>query len=156
MTPAPAASTEPGAEFRRVLVGWDGSADAIAALRAAVAVVGQHAGHVVALAVLPLAPHFDAGRDRTGELDAARHQVSLRFELASHNLTVPGGTRVSLQFAEGQHVARSLCDHSAEHGFDLLVVGRQGEGGVLPHRLGRVTEAVIRSSTVPLLLVSAK
>jgi nucleotide-binding universal stress UspA family protein len=89
-------------------------------------------------------------------MDAARHQVSLRFELASHGLAESSGTRVSLQFAEGDHVARALCDHATEHGFDLLVLGRHGGGGILPHRLGRVAEAVVRSSTVPLLLVSAQ
>ena len=39
--------------FRRMLVGWDASRDAAAALRAAAAIAGDEQGQVVALAVLP-------------------------------------------------------------------------------------------------------
>jgi hypothetical protein len=42
--------------FRRVLVGWDGSADSIEALGAAASIAGGDGDHVVALAVLTPAP----------------------------------------------------------------------------------------------------
>ena len=48
-----------------------------------------------------------------------------------------------------------ICSYAAEHGFDLLVLGRHGQGGRTRTRLGRVAETAARSSPVPLLLLSA-
>ena len=46
------------------------------------------------------------------------------------------------------------CAYATEHAFDLLVLGRHGDGGTLHPRLGRVPEAAARASAVSLLLVS--
>lgn len=61
--PLPAPSPR---RFRRVLVAWDASADATAALRAAAAIVGDESGHVVALAILPAPFHLEQERDQGG------------------------------------------------------------------------------------------
>ena len=52
-------------------------------------------------------------------------------------------------------MARSICDYADEHGFDLLVLGRHGDGGLLRHRLGHVAEAAAKSSRIPVLLLGA-
>jgi len=49
--------------FRRILVGWDGSADSVAAFRMAVAIMGDAPGAVTAFAVLPDLPRPEAYRD---------------------------------------------------------------------------------------------
>ncbi len=54
-----------------------------------------------------------------------------------------------------QHIPDTLCDYAAEHGFDLLVLGRRGDGGAVAGKLGHVADAVARTASVPLLLVSA-
>jgi nucleotide-binding universal stress UspA family protein len=61
----------------------------------------------------------------------------------------------SLTAAESRHIAGSLCDYAAGHGFDLLVVGRHGDGGFVRPRLGHIAESAARSCKIPLLLVSA-
>jgi nucleotide-binding universal stress UspA family protein len=63
--------------------------------------------------------------------------------------------RISLHTARSRHVARSICDYATEHGFDLLVLGRHGDGGLLHPRLGHIAEAAARAATVPVLLISA-
>jgi nucleotide-binding universal stress UspA family protein len=63
--------------------------------------------------------------------------------------------RVNLHTARGRHVARSICDYATEHGFDLLVLGRHGDGGLLRPKLGHIAEAAARGSKIPVLLVSA-
>ena len=69
---------------------------------------------------------------------------------------MPGAARarVSLQIVEDGDPARAVCDYAAEHGFDLLVLGRHGDGGVLHRRLGRVAETAARAGKLPVLLLS--
>lgn len=158
MIPAPdstgaAAGVRIRCPYRQVLVGWDGSADAAAALRAAAGIVADSAGRVVALAVLAPAASLeqpDPGA-ADGEVTAARQS----FERARQALPLGPGARLSLHVAWGHHPARSLCEYAAEHGFDLIVVGRHGEGSLVPHRLGHVAEAAARASQIPVLLLSS-
>jgi nucleotide-binding universal stress UspA family protein len=140
--------------FHRVLVGWDASADAAEALSTAVTLVAGEHGHVVALAVVQHAWTAEAADNHDRELAAIRQRTEATFERA--RAAVAGrGVRMSLQIVEDRHVARAVCDYAVEHSFDLLVLGRHGDGTVLRHRLGRVAEAAARGSAVPLLLLGA-
>ena len=141
--------------FRRVLVGWDASRHAAAALNAAAAIVGDGEGHVVALAVLPAAGHAETAGERSANESAARQRVRAPFERLHAELAAPRGVRISLAFTQDSHVSRALCGYATEHGFDMLVLGRHGEGGVLGGKLGHVAEAAVRSAPIPVLVVSA-
>jgi nucleotide-binding universal stress UspA family protein len=138
--------------FRRVLVGWDASADAAEALSAAAAIVGGGAGHVVALTVVPAGPGAEAADEQQSERAAIRRRVEERFERVRGSAA---GVRMSLHIVEDRQVGRTVCAYAAEHGFDLLVLGRHGDGGTLRSRLGRVAETAARGSAVPVLLLGA-
>jgi nucleotide-binding universal stress UspA family protein len=142
--------------FRRVLVGWDSSADAAEALGAAASIAGRDNGHVVALAVVPAALSTEATDDQESERAAVRHRAEDQFERALRAGALDRGVRMSLHIVEDSRVARAVCDYAAEHGFDLLVLGRHGDGGALHPRLGRVADAAVRASRVPVLLLSAR
>ncbi|MFI5065746.1 MAG: universal stress protein [Streptosporangiales bacterium] len=158
MIPAPdATGTDTGIRascpYRQVLVGWDGSADSVAALHAAAGIVGDCAGRVVAVAVLPPSASMEQpGSGAAGSEAAAARQS---FEHARRALLLGPGTRMSLHVARGQHAAQSICQYAADHGFDLIVLGRHGEGGLVPHRLGHVAETTARDSRIPVLLLSS-
>ncbi len=66
--------------FRRLLVGWDGSRDASAALPAAAAIAGDDEGHVVALAVLQPVWHAETAQERSANEIAARDRVKGPFD----------------------------------------------------------------------------
>jgi nucleotide-binding universal stress UspA family protein len=143
-----------GPVFRRILVGWDCSPGAAAALRAAVAAADPGAGHVVALAVLRPAPHSESRAENAADLEARREHAIRMFGKARDELKAGSGPRVSLQFAEAADAARTLCGYADEHGFDLLVVGRHGTGGLLHAKLGHVAQAAARDSRLTVLLAA--
>ena len=139
--------------FRRVLVGWDASADAAEALCAAAAIVRGDAGHVVALTVVSAVQGAEAADEQESERAAIKRRVEEGFERMRESAAI--GVRMSLHILEDRQVGRAVCAYAAEHGFDLLVLGRHGDGGALRPRLGRVAEAAARGSAVPVLLLSA-
>ena len=140
--------------FRQVLVGWDGSPGSVAALRTAAAIVGDGPGRVIALAVLPRARHLEEEPGQAGT-DADGGHARQTFEVTRSAIAAAVPARISLHTEEGRDAARALCDHATEHGFDLMVLGRHGDGGVLRSRLGHVAEAAARASRIPILLVGA-
>jgi nucleotide-binding universal stress UspA family protein len=142
------------APFRQVLVGWDGSPGSVAALRAAAAIVGAGPGRVIALAVLPRPSHLEEEPGQPGAEDSGS-LMRQTFEATRAAIASSSPTRISLHTEEGRQAARCLCDHAAEHGFDLLVLGRHGDGGILHQKLGHVAEAAARACGIPVLLVSA-
>lgn len=141
--------------FRQVLVGWDGSPGSVAALRTAAAIVGDGPGRVIALAVLPRPPRREDEPDQAGPEDATGGHARQAFEAARSAIAAGAPVRISLHTEESRDAARALCDHATEHGFDLMVLGRHGDGGLLHPRLGRVAEAAARASRIPVLLVGA-
>jgi nucleotide-binding universal stress UspA family protein len=145
-----------GGPFRRVLVAWDGSPDSVAALSAAAALVSGGRGHVVALTVLPERAHVEGGGSQPDAESGDAARVRENFAHARAALQETSRARIDLHTAPGRQVARSLCAYATEHGFDLLVLGRHGDGGVLHPRLGRVAEAAVKDSTVPVLLVGRR
>ncbi len=143
--------------FRRVLVGWDSSPGAATALLAAAAIADDETGRVVALAVLRPVPRGEGGaEERAAEMSRHRRQAEESFGKARD--TVPGATRarVTLEFTESSDAARALCDYADTHVFELLVLGRHGNGGVLHPRLGHVAETLARKSGLPLLLLGGQ
>jgi nucleotide-binding universal stress UspA family protein len=146
----------PGGPFRRVLVAWDGSPDSVAALTAAAALVSGWSGHVVALTVLPERAHVEGRQSQPGAEPGAADRVRQNFARARAALQATSRARIDLHTAAGRQVARSLCGYATEHGFDLLVLGRHGDGGLLHPRLGRVAAEAAKASEVPVLLVGAR
>jgi nucleotide-binding universal stress UspA family protein len=107
---------------------------------------------VVALTVVPAGPGAEAADEQQIERAAIRRRAEERFERVRRSAS---GVRMSLHIVEDRQVGRAVCAYAAEHGFDLLVLGRHGDGGALRSRLGRVAETAARDSQVPVLLLGA-
>jgi nucleotide-binding universal stress UspA family protein len=142
--------------FHRVLVAWDGSPDSVAALEMAAAVTGDEHDHVVAYCVLPAPPHVEAWRDDAGELPAPTRHVLEAFEATKSAIAAARPVRITLHTCEDRRIAESICNYASEHDFDLLVIGRHGDGGVLHPKLGHIAQVAARESTVPVLLISGR
>lgn len=46
--------------------------------------------------------------------------------------------------------------YAEEHGLDILVLGRRGDGARRKSRLGRVADRAVQNCSVPVLLLSAR
>lgn len=70
------------------------------------------------------APAHNGGGD-----EARRNRErTARFERARRAAAAGRDVRMSLQIVEDKQVARAVCDYAVEHAFDLLVLGRHGDG----------------------------
>lgn len=142
--------------FHRVLVAWDGSRDSVAALKMAAAVTGDEHDHVVAYSVLPAPPHVEAWRDDAGDLPAPVRHVFEAFEATRNAINATRPVRVTLHTCDDRRIAESICGYAQDHEFDLLVIGRHGNGGIAHPKLGHIAKVAARESKVPVLLVSGR
>ena len=110
----------------------------------------------MALAIVPEAAPAEAWQEREGEEPEDRRWARESFARARESIAKTSSAQIDLHIEEGRHAAQSLCAYASEHVFDLMVLGRHGDGGMLHPRFGRVAKAAATSSTVPVLLVSAR
>lgn len=137
---------------RRILVGWDCSPGAAAALRAVAALAADGTATVVVLAVLKPAPHTEDAEEGAADFDERQRFAEKSFARVREELPGSLRERVSLRFAESGDAAGTVCEYASRHGFDLLALGRHGTGGVLHPRLGHVAATAARKAALPVLL----
>jgi nucleotide-binding universal stress UspA family protein len=134
--------------FRMILVPYDFSPDAAAALRVAGAMAEAERGEVRVLHVMTPAypPHGGPLRPPAHAVDATArilHSVATRA-LRRRNV------RVWTRVAVGQPVAAIVA---AARTVDCVVMGTRGRSGFARLVLGSVAERVVRTSPVPVLTV---
>jgi nucleotide-binding universal stress UspA family protein len=139
--------------LRRILVGWDCSPGAAAALRAVAALAADEDAAVIVLAVLKSAPRTEDVAEGTADFDERKVFAEKTFARAREGLPDGVRSRVSLRFAESGDAAGTVCEYASQHEFDLLALGRHGVGGVLHPRLGHVAATAARKAAMPVLLV---
>jgi nucleotide-binding universal stress UspA family protein len=122
-----------------VLVGYDGSPQSVAALDAAVELLGERLGRVTAATVVPY--------DHLPEVERlASKQLGRLAER-------PGAVTPDLKLLRG-HPSLALCEYAVDSGYELIVVGTRGTG-ITKAILGSAASELARDSTVPVLLVGA-
>ena len=143
--------------FRRVLAGYDGSPDGAEAVRAAAAIASRDGGHVVALSVLRHAPHTDGDADSDREGSTVRQFAeTLLGGAPGERCQATDAVRLSAQiiYTDLDSPAQVVSDYATDHGFDLLVLGRHGNGRRRKTRLGQVADRAVQTCAVPVLLLS--
>jgi nucleotide-binding universal stress UspA family protein len=139
--------------LRRIVVGWDCSPGAVAALRSAAALAADGDAAVVVLAVLKAAPQTEDAAEGAADFDERRLFAQETFARAVGGLPERLRERVSLRFIESGDAAGAVCEYASQHEFDLLALGGHGTGGMLHPRLGHVAATAARKAALPVLLV---
>lgn len=138
--------------YRKVLVGFDGSAGARRALTQALRLAARDGATVHVLSVIEHLPHYAA---TVGDVDetreaAERHVALLQAE--ARRLTEQHGLDIETHVRAG-HPAKALVDYAREGRFDLLVIGRAGHSGVWGMFLGTTSDKVVRHAPCAVLVV---
>jgi nucleotide-binding universal stress UspA family protein len=147
--------------YSKIVVAVDGSSTSDLALQEAIRVSGGSGATILALYVVDNAMVlFDAGYYDPSQIERAFVESGTRaLEAASKVLGEAGAkfeTRLVTEPAVVGDIAGSINAAANEWGGDLLVIGTHGRRGVRRLVLGSVAEAVIRQSTMPVLLVRGK
>jgi nucleotide-binding universal stress UspA family protein len=151
---APSHLETPRLRIRNVMLATDFPAGAHAALRAAAALTKQFDSTLFILHVVP--PVIVYAREEVGMLDPTMLEANITVA-KSH---MDALTRdPALQFINHREILvstpiiASIEDAVAEYKIDLLVMGTHGASGLEKLMLGSVAEAVLRSSSCPVMVV---
>ena len=149
MTPdAPSAG---GGVFRRILVGYDGSAEAQHALRVGSALAADLHGETHVLLVVRPGAHAETPEERERALTA--EHTNLSKGLSSLQTQTQRSWDVTTGAVYADDPAQAIAAYAEEHGFDLVVVGGHGREQSTHRGLGRSLEALLRHHPCPVLVV---
>ncbi len=145
-------------EGLRILVAIDFSPESERALRAARELARRSQGRLTLAHVRPLSDvraavveeRVDLLKGRAGSLGEAmaRHYEERLKSLAT------GGRRETRKILSGK--PSLALRREARHGYDLLVMGSRGRGGVTAALLGSTVQEILTRSPVPVLVVGPR
>ena len=151
--------------FTNILVALDGSELAEQALPVAKDVARSSNATIHLIQVVSRQPELEAARGGDTSIQAAELTRDLAHQLVEARLSrgkeyLEGtagqlkseGFEAETAIREGAAV-ENIVDYSKEHGIDLVVMSSHGYGGIKRLLLGSVTDRVIRSCEVPVLVM---
>jgi nucleotide-binding universal stress UspA family protein len=147
--------------YKRILVPLDGSETAWNALETALELAVDMAAelrpiYVVDVPVLAFdSPGFDPGIIRDA-FEQEGQRVSAQAEARMKQHGVAGAARIEEVAGPGEDVAERILLAAGDWHADLIVMGTHGRRGLRRLVLGSVAERVLRSTTLPVLLVSSR
>jgi|SRR5579875_738583 len=141
--------------YRKVLVAYDGSASADAALRAALDLSRSAPELTLAtLAVEPDALPFAARSDEIAELECDGQVACERLQARAVAEGAQRGVRVTTMVATGDPAEQIV--HCAQEGnFDLIILGRKHHSRVREYAGGTTVEHVLRHASCDVLIAHA-
>lgn len=141
----------PGSQLRRLLIGFDGSPEAVDAIDLAID-LGRHLdAELTLLSVLPGNAHLETREARAQAERAARSQLDGHLGAPRARAAAAGVRLSEVVLFEGDP-ADALAGYAAEHGFDLVVIGSHGRERATHPGLGRVVERLLRQPRCPVLI----
>jgi nucleotide-binding universal stress UspA family protein len=137
--------------YHRILVAIDGSPDAEAALRHA-ATLAQDQNALITLLTVAPPPATPVGAGASAPPDLLDFHTRLLREATD---SLPADVGVTTRLERGNPAERIL-EIAREEDHDLVVMGSHGHSRVHRALLGSVSERVLKSSTVPVLLMRSQ
>jgi nucleotide-binding universal stress UspA family protein len=137
--------------FRRVLVAYDGSDGAKAALRIGVGLAKSLGAEVHSISVEEHLPHYAVS---IGEIQEAKDRVDEYFRV----LTKEARDQAALKGVELQTVVRQghevemIVNYAKEGAFDLLLAGYHGHSRIFERVIGSTAQSIVRLSPCSVLL----
>jgi nucleotide-binding universal stress UspA family protein len=138
-----------------VLIGFDGSPEAEAAIRAAGGLLAPRRAVVahVSDGIAALVPHTKALTGAARELEGEEAREAARLAERGAGLAERAGLRAQPVVARGKKAWPKLLELADEHQAGALVVGSRGVGRVESALLGSVSAGLLDHSHLPVLIV---
>jgi nucleotide-binding universal stress UspA family protein len=135
--------------FNRILVGVDGSENSLRAARIAAEMAALFRSEIVLLNVLqPTESAYFTGMPTTEDAEKAKGEEKLYRAKA---VCEEAGLEPALKVMLGNPAMAIL--HLAEDGYDLVIVGTRGSGGLARFLMGSVSTRVVQFAKVPVMVV---
>ena len=146
--------------YQRILVPVDGSAASERGVHEAISLALAQDARLLFLHVLDEKPLLLEGMSQ-GSLDemlrSMRHAgLDLLTKAMQAAEKAPVHCETLLREVSGGPIADMIVNQAAQHHCDLIVMGTHGRRGLARMALGSDAEQVLRSSTLPVLLVRAQ
>lgn len=146
-----------------MLIGTDGSDDALAAARQALDLLRPDATiHLISVAEPPAAVYagmesgFAGGLATPDQIDTAWNDAVAEAESAlARTADVFGGANVETHVERGGAPGPVLCEQAEALHADVVVVGSRGRGAIKRVLLGSVSSYVVHNAPCPVLVVRA-
>jgi nucleotide-binding universal stress UspA family protein len=137
--------------FRKILIAYDGSDGARAALRIGVGLAKSVGAEVHSISVEEHLPHYAVS---IGEIQEAKDRVDEYFRV----LTKEARDQAALNGVELQTVVRQghevemIVSYAKEGAFDLLLAGYHGHSRIFERVMGSTAQSIVRLSPCSVLL----
>jgi nucleotide-binding universal stress UspA family protein len=137
--------------YRRILVAYDGSPGARAALRQGMALARALDAEICSISVEAHLPHYAAS---ISEVKAAKDEIDEYFRvLAKEARDVAALEGVELEtFIRQGHEVETIVTVAKEGRFDLLVVGYHGHSRIFDRLMGSTAQSLVRLAPCSVLL----
>jgi nucleotide-binding universal stress UspA family protein len=138
--------------FRKILLAYDGSAGANAALNAGINLAKIHQAELWAVAVQEKLPRFSGTIDEVQEEKQFANEQYGKLLEAAKATAKEAGVELRTLMRPG-HPAQTVVAVAKEGKFDLVLVGHTGLSGVWAAFLGTTAEKVSRHAPCSVLIV---
>jgi nucleotide-binding universal stress UspA family protein len=140
--------------YDKVLIGYDGSAGAHAALVHAIALAQIMGAELWALWVRETIPYFAETISEIAAAEEEAHVYLGKLKAKVERLEREKGLQIKLHSQAG-HAAKTIVRYAREGEFDLIVLGSHGHSGVWARLLGPTTDRVREHAPCSVLIVPA-
>jgi nucleotide-binding universal stress UspA family protein len=137
--------------FSKILVAYDGSEGAKAALRVGIGLAKSLGAELSSVSVEEHLPHYAA---TIGEVQDAKERVDEYFRVLTKDARDQAALAgVELQTAIRQgHEVEIIVNHAKEGRFDLLLAGYHGHSRIFERIMGSTAQSLVRLSPCSVLL----
>lgn len=142
----------PPARFERIVVGLDGSPDALAAAAFAAALASRVGAEVIGVHAMGLLEAWGDDFTSGKHLPESRARIRAQLEGTWRQPFVDKGVphRVELRDGNAVHV---LLTAAEELGADLIVIGSKGAGGLAEQLMGSTSTQITERAAIPVVVV---
>ena len=138
--------------FHKILVGYDGSKSAKAALRQAAIMAKEYGAEITVLWVRePLPRHSDLPGEFEGEQEAADEYFKERYQEVL-DVAKEHGIDIRCEMRAG-HPAKTIVTHADEADYDLIVVGHSDHSSLWGRLLGDTADRISDHAHCSVLIV---